>query len=79
MIESGIKDLRVLKTTQSSFTNFVNDEYRSYNSSSQSNVIILILLCDEGSLPDAEDRVFSTVVACTWQYSTNNVNFCKAW
>lgn len=29
LIESGIKEMRVLKTTQSSFTNFVTDEYRS--------------------------------------------------
>ena len=29
MISSGIRNLRVLKTTQSSFTNFVSDEYRS--------------------------------------------------
>jgi len=28
-IESGLKDMRVLKTTQSSFVNFINDEFRS--------------------------------------------------
>ncbi|KAG5674372.1 hypothetical protein PVAND_004346 [Polypedilum vanderplanki] len=57
-ISSGIKDLRVLKTTQSSFMNFVNDEYRS--------------------LPDADDRIFSTIVDCSWIYSPNpNVDFCK--
>ncbi|XP_046643712.1 uricase-like [Daphnia pulicaria] len=58
-IESGLKDLRVLKTTQSSFVNFVNDDYRS--------------------LPDASDRVFSTVITSRWEYSTVNVDFCKAW
>ncbi|EFX89027.1 hypothetical protein DAPPUDRAFT_233847 [Daphnia pulex] len=58
-IESGLKDLRVLKTTQSAFVNFVNDDYRS--------------------LPDASDRVFSTVITSRWEYSTVNVDFCKAW
>lgn len=28
-LEAGLKDLRVLKTTQSAFVNFVNDDYRS--------------------------------------------------
>lgn len=58
-LEAGLKDLRVLKTTQSSFVNFVNDEYRA--------------------LPDAKDRVFSTIVSSRWMYSTTNVNFCKVW
>jgi len=48
IVSSGIRDLRVLKTTQSAFTNFVNDEYRS--------------------LPDAEDRLFSTIVTGDWTY-----------
>ncbi|KAH8413290.1 hypothetical protein KR009_009754 [Drosophila setifemur] len=57
---SGIKGLRVLKTTQSSFVNFVNDEFRS--------------------LPDQYDRIFSTVVDCSWEYSdTENVDFSRAW
>ena len=30
VIESGLTGLRVLKTTQSGFVNFVNDEYRKY-------------------------------------------------
>lgn len=58
-VEAGIKDLRVLKTTQSAFVNFVNDDYRA--------------------LPDANDRVFSTIVFSRWIYSTTNVNFCKTW
>lgn len=29
VVISGLKNLRVLKTTQSSFENFVTDEYRS--------------------------------------------------
>lgn len=29
-VESGLKDLRVLKTTQSAFVNFVDDEYRKF-------------------------------------------------
>ncbi|SPP79648.1 uricase [Drosophila guanche] len=57
---TGIKGLRVLKTTQSSFVNFVNDEFRS--------------------LPDQYDRIFSTVVDCSWEYSdTDTVNFSRAW
>lgn len=57
---SGLTDLRVLKTTQSSFVNFVNDEYRS--------------------LPDQQDRIFSTVVRSTWQYSTvAGVDFDFCW
>lgn len=59
VIESGLKGLRVLKTTQSGFVNFVNDDYRS--------------------LPDTNDRVFSTSVFSRWEYSTTNVNFCKTW
>lgn len=59
-IISGIKGLRVLKTTQSSFVNFVNDEFRS--------------------LQDAHDRIFSTVVDCSWQYSSvENIDFCQSW
>eukprot|EP00099_Drosophila_melanogaster_P013877 NP_476779.1 urate oxidase [Drosophila melanogaster] len=57
---TGIKGLRVLKTTQSSFVNFVNDEFRS--------------------LPDQYDRIFSTVVDCSWEYSdTENLDFLRAW
>ncbi|XP_055595864.1 uricase [Uranotaenia lowii] len=57
---SGLRELRVLKTTQSAFVNFVNDEYRS--------------------LPDQHDRIFSTIVQSSWQYSTvNNVDFDFAW
>lgn len=60
LVMSGIRELRVLKTTQSAFTNFYNDEYRT--------------------LPDADDRILSTVVRCDWWYSsTDGVNFDKAW
>ncbi|KAF6214449.1 hypothetical protein GE061_009192 [Apolygus lucorum] len=59
-IESGLRNLRVLKTTQSAFVNFVNDEYRT--------------------LPDASDRVFSTLVSSSWNYSnTVGLDFDKAW
>ncbi len=50
-VTSGLRNLRVLKTTKSSFTNFVNDSYRS--------------------LPDADDRIFSTVVESEWGYGTH--------
>ncbi|XP_058453819.1 uricase [Malaya genurostris] len=57
---SGLTDLRVLKTTQSAFVNFVDDEYRS--------------------LPDQHDRIFSTVVRSSWQYSTvQDVDFDFCW
>ena len=49
-VTAGIRDLRVLKTTQSAFVNFVSDEYRT--------------------LPDMEDRVFSTVVTADWTYNS---------
>lgn len=48
-ISVGIRDLTVIKTTQSAFVNFVDDEYRT--------------------LPDAEDRIFSTIVTADWSYS----------
>jgi urate oxidase len=60
VIISGIENLRVLKTTKSSFVNFINDEYRT--------------------LPDADDRIFSTVVDCSWVYCANpQVDFDKTW
>jgi urate oxidase len=52
VVSAGIRGLRVLKTTQSAFTNFVRDEYRT--------------------LPDAADRLFSTVVTADWTYGTTN-------
>lgn len=60
-ITSGLKDLRILKSTQSSFVNFVDDEYRS--------------------LGDFQDRIFSTVVDCSWEYNSNNphIDFCRIW
>ncbi|RZF42172.1 hypothetical protein LSTR_LSTR004321 [Laodelphax striatellus] len=57
---SGLKDLRVIKTTQSAFRGFLKDEYRT--------------------LPDAEDRIFSTVVDSSWEYSEiNTVDYDRAW
>jgi urate oxidase len=59
-IRGGLKNLRVLKTTKSSFTDFIQDDYRT--------------------LPDADDRIFSTVVTASWQFSTaSGVNFDKVW
>ncbi|XP_026469884.1 LOW QUALITY PROTEIN: uricase-like [Ctenocephalides felis] len=60
VVRSCLKDLRVLKTTQSAFTGFVNDDYRS--------------------LPDAYDRIFSTIVTAAWEYKTlDGLDFDKAW
>ncbi|KRT84431.1 hypothetical protein AMK59_640, partial [Oryctes borbonicus] len=60
MIEAGLRELRVLKTTQSSFKDFIQDGYRT--------------------LPDCNDRIFSTIVCATWQYSTaSGVDFDAAW
>lgn len=60
LISGGLKDLRVLKTTQSAFTDFIQDGYRT--------------------LPDVNDRIFSTVVSAEWQFSTaNGVDFDSAW
>ncbi|KAF2903903.1 hypothetical protein ILUMI_02272 [Ignelater luminosus] len=60
VIKGGLKELRVLKTTQSAFTDFYQDSYRT--------------------LPDDNDRIFSTVVTAVWEFSTaNGVNFDKTW
>jgi len=59
-IESGMKNLRVLKTTQSAFVRFIHDEF--------------------ATLPDTEDRVFSTIVYARWNYgSTTGVDYDLAW
>jgi len=59
IVSSGIRNLRVLKTTQSAFVDFVNDEFRT--------------------LPDAKDRLFSTIVTADWVYNNiRSVNFDDA-
>lgn len=59
-LRAGLRKLRVLKTTKSSFTNFVRDAFRT--------------------LPDAEDRIFSTIVSAEWTYSTHiGIDFNAAW
>jgi len=59
-VSAGIRDLTVIKTTQSAFVNFVRDEFRS--------------------LPDMEDRIFSTIVTADWTYSNiRGLEFCKAY
>ncbi|XP_042858623.1 uricase-like [Penaeus japonicus] len=59
-VSTGLEGMRVLKTTQSSFTNFVSDEFRS--------------------LPDMEDRLFSTVVSASWQYAdVTDIDFGRVW
>ena len=58
-ITSGLKGLRLLKTTKSGFVNFVQDGYRS--------------------LPDAEDRILSTVFEATWTYrNIDGLYFCRS-
>lgn len=57
---TGLEGMRLLKTTQSSFVNFVQDEFRS--------------------LPDQEDRIFSTVISAAWKYTDiDNIDFGKTW
>lgn len=59
-IRGGLKGLRLLKTTQSSFMDFIQDEYRT--------------------LPDMNDRIFSTVVMASWDFSTaTEVDFDNVW
>lgn len=49
-----------MKTTQSSFRDFIQDEYRS--------------------LPDVNDRIFSTIVQASWDFSTaQGVDFDQVW
>jgi len=50
IVSAGIRQLRVLKTTQSAFVNFVSDEFRT--------------------LPDMDDRTFSTIVTADWTYGS---------
>ncbi|KAK7067329.1 hypothetical protein SK128_006363 [Halocaridina rubra] len=60
LLSTGLVGMRVLKTTQSAFVNFVSDEFRS--------------------LPDMEDRIFSTVVTAYWEYNrVDGVDFGKVW
>ncbi|KAL0848980.1 hypothetical protein ABMA28_013364 [Loxostege sticticalis] len=60
VVKSGLSGLRVLKTTQSAFVDFVQDEYTT--------------------LPDAAERIFSTVVEAEWTYdSMRTANFDNAW
>ena len=49
-VTSGLRNHRVLKTTQSAFVDFVDDEFRT--------------------LPDAKDRLFSTIVTADWKYNS---------
>lgn len=59
-IWTGLEGMRLLKTTQSSFVNFVQDEFRS--------------------LPDQEDRIFSTVISAAWKYTDiEHIDFGKTW
>ncbi|CAG7828744.1 unnamed protein product [Allacma fusca] len=59
-IESGLKGLRVIKTTQSAFEHFIHDEF--------------------SSLPDLQDRIFSTIVYSRWNYGTTlGVDYDHAW
>ncbi|KAL5012963.1 hypothetical protein ScPMuIL_011514 [Solemya velum] len=59
-VAAGIKDMKILKTTQSAFRNFVDDEYRT--------------------LPDVDDRFFSTIVYCRWTYNdVTGLDFDRAW
>ncbi|XP_033732455.1 uricase-like isoform X2 [Pecten maximus] len=60
LVSAGLKKMKILKTTQSAFTGFVKDEFRT--------------------LPDANDRLFCTVVESHWWYNTHDhVNFDKVW
>ncbi|XP_076091082.1 uricase-like [Mytilus galloprovincialis] len=60
LLRSGLKEMRIMKTTQSAFRKFVDDEFRT--------------------LPDADDRLFCTVVDSWWWYnSVNSVDFTKVW
>lgn len=58
-IWTALSGMKVMKTTQSAFKNFVSDEFRT--------------------LPDADDRLFCTIVQCKWWYNTSAVNFERAW
>lgn len=58
IIETTLANIRVLKTTKSSFENFHRDDYRT--------------------LPDAADRIFSTIIRTKWTYDRpQKVDFDK--
>ena len=59
-VTGGLKNMKVLKTTQSGFVGFVRDQFTS--------------------LPETKDRVFSTIVACNWKFSsTQGVDYDHVW
>jgi len=49
-LQSGFKDVQVLKSTQSGFEGFIKDEFTT--------------------LPEVNDRVLATKIACYWNYNT---------
>ncbi|XP_069089457.1 uricase-like isoform X1 [Pleurodeles waltl] len=60
VLHAGIKEMRLLKTTQSGFEGFIKDRFTT--------------------LPEMKDRVFSTVVNCTWKYNrSRGIDFEGSW
>ena len=59
LVEAGIEDLLVLKTTGSGFAGFIKDRFTT--------------------LPETNDRIFSTVVAARWRYASPEVDYGLLW
>ena len=57
IVESGIKNLFILKTTASGFENFLRDEFTT--------------------LPDTNDRIFSTKLEAVWTYRRNPGSYSR--
>ncbi|MFZ1320094.1 MAG: urate oxidase [Ignavibacteria bacterium] len=56
-IRSGLKDLLVLKTTNSGFEGYIKDKYTT--------------------LPETNDRVFSTSIKAEWKYNSTGIDYEK--
>lgn len=59
VIESGINDLIVMKTTRSSFAGYIKDDFTT--------------------LPEAQDRIFSTAIKAVWRYDSVDAATGDAW
>lgn len=81
VVISGLKSLRVLKTTQSSFENFVTDEYRSLPDTEDRvfrysiHFFVFLYYTIIHQTP-----ISSTNIKSSWQYSTlTGIDFDATW
>ena len=65
-VSAGIKDLLVLKSTESSFENFVRDEFRTLPGERFDDRCGALMLTSDRTPADVDDRIFSTAVDCSY-------------